>query len=355
MSRFLLFAAIFAFPSVASAEQIYPGYSWSELSAGIYLHSRDDPFAGPVDGNAVVIINDADIFVIDSHINPAAARAVVTKIKSLTRNPVSHIINTHWHDDHTNGNQTFLSAYPDAQIISHPYTLEKLKSEWSAFEDGRRAAYDAVTVERINEAAAAAESAQPDRAISLRIYAGYVEALKPELPDLQLAYPTLAVDGQMEFDRGDRKIVVQWIGDGNTEGDLVVWLLAEKILATGDIVVAPIPYAFDAPMLEWKETLNRLNAFDAELIIPGHGTPQKDTAYIARLASLIDATLEAVKKARADGVAYEDLQKAVSLDAQKTVFTGGDPIALNAWNGYYFGPGVSSAWISLGYPVSEGE
>ena len=354
MSKLFMFAvALFFLSSTAQAEEIYPGYEWREVGDGVYLHMRDDPFAGPVDGNSVVIVNDEDVVVIDTHINPAVARAVAAKIKSLTDNPVSHIINTHWHDDHVNGNQTFIDAFPGAKIVAHPYTAEKLGAEWRAFEDDRMAAYETVTVERLNGYAASIEESDPDRAIGVRVYAGYVAALKSELPEMKLAYPDIEVDGQMIFDRGARTILVQWIGAGNTEGDLSVWLPEEKILITGDIVVAPVPYAFDSPMKVWRKTLERLAGYDAKTIIPGHGAPMEDASYINQLSTLIDETLAAVKKAKDEGVAYDDLASAVDLSTQEKTFAGEDPVAVNAWNSYFVTPGLKSAWAAMGYEVPE--
>ncbi len=74
--RILIALTVFFFPAPPSAESIFPGYEWRELVNGVYVHMREDPFAGPVDGNSTVIINDEDVFVIDTHINSAAARAV---------------------------------------------------------------------------------------------------------------------------------------------------------------------------------------------------------------------------------------------------------------------------------------
>ena len=202
------------------------------------------PYAGPVDGNSVVIVNENDVVVFDTHINPAAARAVVAKIKSITNNPVSYVINSHWHDDHINGNATFKDAFPDAVILAHSYTAQRLEIGWKAFEDGRIAAYGAVTVDAINNAADGLEATDPDRAISYRVYGGYVEALKPELPDMELAFPNQHVDDTFEIDGGDRKIQVKFVGRGNTNGDLIAWLPDEKILITGDILVGACALRF---------------------------------------------------------------------------------------------------------------
>ena len=90
--RLILSAILVSFTGQASAEVIFPGYEWRQVADGVYVHMREDPFAGPVDGNSTVIVNDEDVFVVDTHINPAAARAVVKKIKSMTDKPVTHIV-----------------------------------------------------------------------------------------------------------------------------------------------------------------------------------------------------------------------------------------------------------------------
>ncbi|MDH3756506.1 MAG: hypothetical protein OES93_01580, partial [Gammaproteobacteria bacterium] len=73
------FLALLSLTSLAE-ESVYPGYTWLDLGDGIYLHSQSDPLSGPVDGNSVVVIGDAGVMVIDTHINPAVARAVIAKI-----------------------------------------------------------------------------------------------------------------------------------------------------------------------------------------------------------------------------------------------------------------------------------
>ena len=351
----ILLIFIFLFPMLAKAENGFPGYEWRALGDGDFVHMRQDPFAGPVDGNSTVIINDEDVFVVDTHINPAAARAVIEQIKSLTQKPVTHVINTHWHDDHVNGNQAFIDAFPDVKILSHPGTLSQLQEEWPDFIETRQKAFGEASPERIRAAAKAAEAEDPDKAITYRVYAGYVEALKPELHNLVAAYPDETIAERKIFTRGKRKIIVEWVGLGNTPGDLVVWLPEEKILITGDILVGPIPYAFDAPMLEWPETLQKLAEFDAEHIVPGHGQPQRDTDYLFDVVSLIRETVSKVDTSAKSGIAYEDLQEVVDLEAQKDMFTKGDPWAINAWTNYYFGPALKSAWSALGYSVPEDE
>ena len=221
-------------------------------------------------------------------------------------------------------------------------------------EDQRRRAYESVRGRDLAAAADAAESDDPDRAMMLRLFAAYRDALEPELPTMELVYPNLLFDDRMVFERGERTIVVQWMGRGNTDGDAVVWLPDDRLLIAGDLLVAPIPYAFDSPMVDWVGTLGRVADLGAEIIVPGHGAVQRDTRYIAQVASLLEATITAVREAYAAGVGYDDLAAAVDLAAEERRFTGGDAARAYAWRSYYVDPGLKSAWTSLGYPVPEG-
>lgn len=350
--RVLICSLLFLLPAAGVAnEEIYPGYTWQALGAGIYLHSQNEPLAGPVDGNSVVIVNDDGVLVVDTHINPAVARAVIGKIRSMTDVPVTHVVNTHWHDDHTNGNHAYRQAFPDVTIIAHRDALKSLRAEWEAMEDQRRAAYAGVDPEELRRKAADLDESDPDTAITYRVYSGYVEALSPELPKLVLEYPDSVLEDALSIEFANRNVELKWLGRGNTDGDVVVWLPDDKVLITGDLLVAPIPFAFDSPMVEWSATLRRLGEIDARLIIPGHGAPQYDDGYLVSVQQLIDATTSRVQSARENGAGFEDLAGAVNLEDYRRQFTGEDPERRWAWQSYFFGPGLKSAWTSLGYPL----
>jgi len=85
----------------------------------------------------------------------------------------------------------------------------------------------------------------------------------------------------------------------------------------------------------------------------GYGVVQRDTPYLAQLSSLLEAALAAVEKAPAAVVSYADLSSKVDLGKYEREFTGGDPLRTYAWQSYYLGPGLMSAWTSLGYLVPE--
>jgi len=350
--RRLLLGALMAIPfSGPVAEEIYPGYSWQALGNGIFVHSQSDPLDGPVDGNSVVIFSDDGVLVVDTHINPAVARAVIDKIRSMTEVPVTHVINTHWHDDHTNGNYAYRKAFPDIKIVAQRDTLRFLRDNWEAMENQRRTSYAGIDVEELRRKASVPDPADPDAAITYRVYAGYVAALRPELPTLQLEYPDTVFDDALPIEFANRRVELYWLGRGNTEGDTVVWLPEDRLLVTGDLLVSPIPFAFDSPMSDWAVTLRRLAGFDAQIIVPGHGAVQFDGSYLESVRALIEATTARVKTAKENGASLSDLGRVVDLSDFREKFAGEDAERLWAWQSYFSAPGLKSAWTSLGYPL----
>ena len=55
--------------------------------------------------NAAIIINENDVLLVDSHISPAAAWALLRELQPITDKPVRYVVNTHFHFDHVHGNQ----------------------------------------------------------------------------------------------------------------------------------------------------------------------------------------------------------------------------------------------------------
>ena len=92
----------------------------------------------------------------------------------------------------------------------------------------------------------------------------------PELKQTPKAPPTLTFEKRMVVDLGGRKVEVSFVGRGNTSGDAVVYVPDLKILITGDLLVAPTPFAIGSFIDEWIVTMIARAAIDAATIVPGH-------------------------------------------------------------------------------------
>ena len=87
-------------------------YKFEKIADGVYYAT------GGLGSNNVVIVNDNDVLIVDTGTTPQAARNFLADIRMLTNKPVRYVVNTHFHYDHTDGNQIF---GPEVQIIAHDY------------------------------------------------------------------------------------------------------------------------------------------------------------------------------------------------------------------------------------------
>ncbi|HEX2463095.1 MAG TPA: MBL fold metallo-hydrolase [Thermoanaerobaculia bacterium] len=290
-------------------------HRFKELAPGVHFAVE----AGPVFllSNALVIVNDADVTVVDSHVTPAAARALIASVKTLTPKPITTVINTHYHFDHAHGNQAFPD---DVTIIGHEFTREKL-----AGDPLRERTYTffsklfAENAQAVKKQAAEAKDPKARAALELQAtaLANHVRDDKETRP----TPPTVTLSERMTLYRGGREIEILFLGRGHTGGDVVVFLPEERIVFTGDLLLQGPSYMGDAYLDEWAATLDKVKALDVDLIVPGHGEPFSDRAHIDAVQAYMRDTWNQVVALRAKGVPA--LEAALRIDLTKHKSTMG--------------------------------
>src|SRR5258705_11452891 len=113
LSSLVLFAAAVSLAAAAHG-QTPMAHRFIQVAPGVYAAIGN----GTIEtrSSTMVIVNGDDVFLVDTNITPEATRRLINDIKTLTDKPVRYVVNTHWHYDHTNGNQAF---GPDVTIIGH--------------------------------------------------------------------------------------------------------------------------------------------------------------------------------------------------------------------------------------------
>src|SRR5262245_30118421 len=90
-------------------------YRLDKIADGVYLAL---PSTARSAANIPVIVNDRDVVLVGSHFTPAAARALVDQVKTISDRPVRFIINTHYH-----------AAQPGAAAEPYPSGIEVIGHE----------------------------------------------------------------------------------------------------------------------------------------------------------------------------------------------------------------------------------
>ena len=265
-----------------------------------------------VNSNAAVILTNDGVVVVDSHSKPSAAHALYNEIQSLTKQPIRTIINTHFHWDHWQGNQTYAMHSPGLEIITSERTKENLTRP-DAGVGGLsyiEKQLTAVPKEIDTLKSDILKASSPEHKARLEANLQQAESYLAELQTFKPALPTRTLTSSVTLNEGGREIQILMLGRGHTDGDVYIYLPKEKVVATGDALVDWMPFLNDGYPEDWVQTLTALEKFDFAHIIPGHGSvaPREQLAFFrSYLADLIAA----VKQAAAAGAALPEMQKTV--------------------------------------------
>lgn len=326
------------------------GFEVTRLAEGVYALIRSEPVGLMVDANTVFIINDEDVVVVDANLGPASARASIAALRRLTRKPVRRLINTHWHDDHVLGNATWREAFPDIEFIGHRSMADYLpgqglKNRQAMLRDAPAGvAMLRSLLEKARDMDGRELSPQARQAYSSDIR--LVERYLAETPSVDIVGPTRLVEDRLVLEHGSRRIEVLHLGRGHTAGDLVVHLAAERIVITGDLVVAPVPLIGrdQSHVGDWPATLERVLGLGAALLVPGHGPVQRDDRYVRQQIGLLEDLRRAVQDARARGEPEAIARKNIRLPDQRERFAGADPVRNLLFGQYVLGPGIGALY-----------
>lgn len=183
--------------------------------------------------NAGLIVGDDGLMVIDTLTAPMHAARFITAIRGVTAKPFRHVVNTHHHGDHVNGNQYFMPA----EIVAHPYCRDEVLKMVPG----------------------------PDRWPRRD---GWADGTEPR----RIVPPTTTFENRMTYHYGAVTVELIFMGPAHTYGDIVAYLPQHKILFAGDIAFYYVaPFAQNAHVTRWLETIDRILQMDVATIVPGHG------------------------------------------------------------------------------------
>ena len=300
-------------------ESLYE-YEAEKIAENVYLIKTVVDKTGWVNGNITLIINEKDAFVVDSGFLPSAGVKAVEKIKEVTDKPVKYLVNTHWHGDHWHGNQAFVKAYPDVNIIASIAAYNEFKGrgmkdatevfirQFNGWITGYQKKLDA----NKNRDGSKMTNKQRDSIKGLMKYTYMVidEFKKDLIPIL----PSLWFEKKMVIKDSLREIQILHLGKGNTAGDAMVYLSNEKILITGDVIVYPTPYESGGFSDSWKEVFDKMIQLDVTKVIPGHGKVLDNNNYIRFLSKVFEVVSKKTNQMYRNGTTRDDAIKLFTLD-----------------------------------------
>lgn len=316
-------------PGLASLGAAQTARRVTRLADGVYAIEHQDRHDGFASGNTMVVIGQRQTLVVDAGFLPSTAREDIAQIRQWTMTPVAFLLNTHFHNDHNLGNRAYLDAWPGLTIVAHRET----KADMDRFGPGSAARVERgmARLERM-AATGRTEAGQTldsrDRAEVQRVLAQR-RAVLDEIRGVTFQSATLTFERELTIDLGGRVVEIRFLGRGNTAGDAVAWLPRERIVATGDLVVHPLPYVYDGYPSEWSGTLDQLLRLGPAILVPGHGPVLRDTAFVALTRDLFRSAVDQLNAALAKtgpamSRSLDEVKGMVTLAPFRNRFAGGD-------------------------------
>ncbi|GAA4714162.1 MBL fold metallo-hydrolase [Brevibacillus fulvus] len=250
--------------------ETFPGsrhFRLKQVTDGVYA-AIAVPGTGSLANAAIIDLGDSTV-VVDTFMSIEAAKDLQTAARGLTGKPVSYVINTHWHSDHTSGNQVFS---PQAQIISTTAAREIM-----ATVGKNRVIQQLSNLETLNQAIAELEE-RSKQETNAKLKEEMLWELASEreyirmLPDFAYTLPTITFEQQMSICGSDRSVQLITYGGGHTQSDAFVYLPEEKTAIMGDLVLSKHhPVLTHANPQAWLHILEQVELLAIETIVPGHG------------------------------------------------------------------------------------
>jgi len=229
--------------------------------------------------NIGVCVKDNSAILIDSGYSPKSSAAFKDILEKKLSCKIELLFNTHYHSDHTFGNQSF-----DCPILSSEKCKNIMQKNISTHW----------TPEEIN--LAMEEDAD----------------LKEDWKDLKITFPSKTFKEKLSYDFKGIKVVFQVIG-GHTQGSSVVIFPDYKLLFSGDIVFGdlyPTQLSIDPSPLELIKALRKIEVMDMEIIVPGHGAAC-DKLMVRKLIGYWECLMAECQKLIASGLNDEKIKEAL--------------------------------------------
>ncbi len=221
-------------------------------------------------GNITVAVGSDGIIMVDGQFAPLSER-IKAAIKEISPLPIKYLVNTHFHGDHTGGNENF--AKDGIAIVAH---------------DNIRVRLAAGTI------------------------SGLTGAKVPPVPAGALPTQTY-LGGSFTLEVGGRKAQLTHISNAHTDGDTWVYLADANVLATGDTFNNNKRYQL-IDFANGGDVRGMIRALDAYLkasddntkIVPGHG-PLATKADLATFRAMLVTSHDRILKLYNEGKSVDEV------------------------------------------------
>jgi len=239
-------------------------FTLHELADGVWAASVK-PFGLGMSNSGIVDLGDRTL-VFDTTISPASAADLRNAAEDLTGRPVSCVLTSHWHRDHVLGNAVFA---PETEIYATMRTRELMVEHTPTDIVALKKHWPQQQVEWANQAKLAKDEA---KRVDFEAGVRFAQAIINTFPQLQMRLPDHTFTEQLKFKGVKRTVEFVTFGGGHTDSDAMLYLPAERIIFTGDLlVVKNHPALLSGHPRDWLTILTQIKLLKPVQLMPGHG------------------------------------------------------------------------------------
>ena len=268
---------------------------------------------GLASGNAGFVIGDDGVLIFDTFFTPAAIEELIGEIQKLTNKPIKYAVNSHYHLDHTGGNQVLVAR--GIPIIAHDNVMQ-----WQTTKNKRfLPAPEELQKRKADAAKQLAETPedQKDKRAQLERQIRRLDAMMA----IKLTNPTKTFSsGTMELKLGKRKVILATL-PGHTGGDVFAFVPDADVVFTGDLGWSKtLPNLVDATVNDWIPTLDKiLKDHPIAKYVPGHGNVAT-AADLKDFRDYLDDLRARVKQGIANSLTLDEAKQQLTLPEKYKAF-----------------------------------
>jgi glyoxylase-like metal-dependent hydrolase (beta-lactamase superfamily II) len=272
----LIAAAIILMPRIATAQLKQPLLVDENLK-------RVSDHVSVLEGfpNVVFVIGSRATLVVDTGLGQRNGDTVMRAEQKLAKGPILYLTTTHYHSEHTTGEQSFPA---NTIIVRNTVQQEEMVKSVGAHMDAFR-----------------------------KMSAQNMDLLQ----NIKFRQPDILFDHQAKLDLGGVTARMFWLGPAHTKGDELIYVEEDSVLIPGDIVqkdVFPIMPNADASVKGWLSILDNVEALHPKFIVPDHGAPIGDASQIGTERAYILALQARALELKKQGVSVDDAGRIITAE-----------------------------------------
>ena len=263
-------------PAVARAQLKQPLLSEDNLN-------RVSDHVSVIEGfpNVVFVIGSRATLVVDTGLGERNGATVMRVEQKLAKGPILYLTTTHYHSEHTTGEQAFPAS---AIIIRNSVQQEEMIKGVGAHMEAFR-----------------------------KISAQNLDLLQ----NVKFRPPDVLFDREAKIDLGGVTARLFYVGPAHTKGDELIFVEEDSVLIPGDIVqkdIFPIMPNTDASVKGWLSILDNVEALHPKFIVPDHGAAIVDASQIATQRAYFLALQARALELKKQGVSADDAGKTITAE-----------------------------------------